>query len=663
MIKITHTENLINTSEFPYAKFAFQFFNPVQSRIFEFYDKPHNALIASNTSSGKTAIAELYLSYEIRKKGGKGLYLAPLKALSQEKIDDWQDPSHHFYDLNISILTGDYKLANNRKQELEQADLIVMTTEMLSSKSRSENPWLKNIGTLVCDEIHNISAPNRGDHAECGLMKFAALNPNCRIIGLSATMPNVDEIGQWIEKLTNRETVLLESSYRPCKLNIHYEKYMEHFHYDTQERNKVNLAVRIIQQHPQDKFLFFVHTKKTGRLLCDALQQYGIECEYHNADLEKTKRKNVEKRFKEDPKLKAIVATSTLSSGINCPARRVVILGVHRGLTEVDTNEIKQSAGRSGRPQFDPEGDAYILLPNKKFQKYITKLQTPEPIISQMMDSKVLCFHIISEIHHGNIKSYDDIHNWFSRTLAAFQNKKLDDKMLNEVIKSLTNCGALTEKDDKYYATSTGIISSLFYYSPFDVSDLTKNWTKVFNYRQEEIDPWIAMALGTVNSNYSTIVTNDEREEIQQFVNSIKRVKLDKIFGGDKSATEGQLKAAYCYWLMLKGEYNPTFSSYQRTLQNDVERLLEVLNTVETMTLKRKSNYFRDLGVRIKYGVGFEMIELCSLPGIGKAKARKLWDANLRTLESVANNVPKVMSALNISKNKAEELCEIAKVL
>src|SRR5271170_356829 len=98
VVKVGDKEDLIDTSTFPLAKFPFDKFNPVQSRIFDYYDKDNNLIIASNTSSGKTVVAEMMLSHEIRKRGGKGLYLVPLKALAQEKIDDWTDKSHHFGD-------------------------------------------------------------------------------------------------------------------------------------------------------------------------------------------------------------------------------------------------------------------------------------------------------------------------------------------------------------------------------------------------------------------------------------------------------------------------------------------------------------------------------------------------------------------------------------
>ena len=96
--------------------------------------------------------------------------------------------------------------------------------------------------------------------------------------------------------------------------------------------------------------------------------------------MDKGKRIALEKRFKNDPNLRVVVATSTLAWGVNLPARRVIILGVHRGLSEVATCDVAEMVGRAGRPQFDPVGDAYILVPEKDAQKHKDRLKTPQPI-------------------------------------------------------------------------------------------------------------------------------------------------------------------------------------------------------------------------------------------------------------------------------------------
>jgi ssDNA-binding Zn-finger/Zn-ribbon topoisomerase 1 len=75
---------LIPTANFPHLKFKYENFNPVQSRVFQYYDKDINLIVAASTSAGKTAIAEMLMSDSIS-NGKKAAFLSPLKAVSQEK--------------------------------------------------------------------------------------------------------------------------------------------------------------------------------------------------------------------------------------------------------------------------------------------------------------------------------------------------------------------------------------------------------------------------------------------------------------------------------------------------------------------------------------------------------------------------------------------------
>ena len=71
--RISDNPILIPTSKYPYAKWQFDEFNPVQSRLMETYEGNSNVAIAAATSAGKTVCSEMYLAYEIRKRGGKGI--------------------------------------------------------------------------------------------------------------------------------------------------------------------------------------------------------------------------------------------------------------------------------------------------------------------------------------------------------------------------------------------------------------------------------------------------------------------------------------------------------------------------------------------------------------------------------------------------------------
>lgn len=668
IVKVKEQQNLVPTNKYPYAKFPFEFFNPVQSRVFESYDKDVNYIVASSTSSGKTISAELFLAHEIRKRGGKGMYLSPIKALAQEKIDDWTSPQHHFSDINLSICTGDYRLTAQRTKEIEQSDVIIMTDKMLNSKCRNHrtenNKFIQDIKTLVIDESHGISNSG-GDHLESGLMKFSEINPDARLVLLSATMPNVDEMGSWLSSLNGKDTIILQSDYRPCKLFIHYVKYYDvKWNYDKNELEKISTAIKIIKDHPKDKFIIFVHTKKTGKILAETLEDIGIKYDYHNADLPKEKRVAIEKGFREDPKLRCLVATYGMSQGINCPARRVIILGVHRGLSEVSASEIIQECGRSGRPQYDPQGDAYILLPQSSFEKQKQRIQEPQLIQSQILDNKCLAFHLTSEIHHRNIQSDADVYDWYERSLAHHQSKQLDENIVTQVTDRLTKCKIISKESGSYDITTIGMVASMFYFSPFDVSDLNSNWRKVFDIGKQDDDYFISMALANIDTFRSGVVSNADKAEIETFRGDLYETCCNKLINGNRDFLDGAIRAGYCYYNLLNGKNSVQFGALMQGLKSDFERVSEVLSAIDEMGGKwNQKEYFKNLYLRILYGVGEELIELCHLKGIGKVKAKRLWDANLRTLEQVSDNVLGVIKALGCSKKVAEDISNNAKSL
>jgi helicase len=669
VVKVGDRGDLVDASTFPLAKFPFDKFNPVQSRILEYYDKDNNILIATATSSGKTVCAEMVLSHEVRKRKGKGLYLVPLKALAQEKIDDWQDENHHFGDLKISVCTGDYRLTAERKKELEAADLIVMSYEMFNSRVRNlgseRSEFLMKVGTLVADEVHLLTVPNRGDHLEAGMMRFTEINKNCRLVFLSATMPNVDELADWTSFiLNNKHTVLLKSTYRPCPLNLHYEKYWDgERSYDDNEKQKVNMALEIVEYYPDDKFLIFSHTKKTCALMKEALTGAGIKCEVHNADLDKAKRNKVEKEFKTNKNLRVIVATSTLAWGLNLPARRVIILGVHRGLDEVATYDIWQMFGRAGRPAFDPVGDAYVLLPEKTYDMHKERIKKPQLIQSQMLAAmgehhKVLAFHLVSEIHQETIKNRDDVHHWYKRSLACFQANELDESIVDHTMELLKKCGAVWEEEGQYTVTSIGKIASLFYFSPFDVSDLKKNFTALFDNNKENDDLSVAVALANLDTHRFGIVSKAEREEMSLFANQVHQAF------GKGAVMEPAIKVAYAYHQMMNGNSNPIFVSLTRGLHFDFPRLNQVIQAIDGFTGKwQKTSWLRQLQLRVTYGVKGPMVELCQLPHIGKVRANKLWKEGLRDFLSIINSPERVRKATGLKTAEVDEILAEAKRL
>jgi len=169
--------------------------------------KGKNLLVCTPTASGKTLIAELGGVKNILEGKGKAVYIVPLKALASEKYKDFKKRYGHLFRIALSI--GDMDKA---ERYLEECELIVCTAEKLDSLLRHHVPWLKNIGTVIIDEIHLLNDPGRGPTLEILITILRQLLPNVQLLGLSATIGNPEELSSWLN------AGLVKDTWRPVEL-------------------------------------------------------------------------------------------------------------------------------------------------------------------------------------------------------------------------------------------------------------------------------------------------------------------------------------------------------------------------------------------------------------------------------------------------------------
>jgi len=633
-------EPLLETKLFRWGMYPFDKFNVIQSRVAQFVDQDNNVVVEAKTSTGKTIMGELFM-WKVLKDGKKVIYTSPLKALTREKWDSW---TKKFGELGykIAIVTGDYRLTDKRIKELNDANIILCTSEMLDHRTRNmtseKSEWLTKAGLLIIDEVQMIGMKDRGDKLEAGLMRFAQINPACRMILLSGTMPNSGEIASWINILNGKETILIKSGWRPIKLNMKYEKYNDKQGYYAAKDNLMMKVMEEVKKHQNDKILIFVHSKTDGRRILEMLEEAKYRAEFHNADLEVDDRVGIEESFKSrsDESVRIIIATSTLAYGLNLPARIVIITGMHRGIEEVSELDIIQMAGRSGRMGIDTEGDAIILLPETQFDELKKKIENPGDIISQINDPLIAAFHVIGEIVGKTIATREDVYKWYSRTLAARQNMKIDKEYVDNLVNYLLKNNAIRDLDGKLVETELGKACTYFYLRPDMLKDLMVNWTKIFDTRIEGNDFMLTRALSRLNLYNEVIVSKAEKEYIEGYHKASKA--MEATFG---SSSDGQSKIGMAYLNMVKGVKsvevkdgkkvpNP-LSSVQRGLQQDVERVFQALAYIDAKYAKwNKGSYWSAMGIRLKYGVGPELVGLCMMEGIGGTYAKRLYDAGIR---------------------------------
>ena len=653
-ISISDAPHPISTSVFEHAVFPFQEFNIVQSALLPIIEKDCNILIASATSSGKTVMAEMFGSYEIRKNKKKMLFLCPLRALASEKYNDWTNESYHFSDLNVGIYTGDYR-GESDAETLEKHDIIIMTSEMLNHKIRNtktKNDWIKNINLIVIDESHLLTVPGRGDHLESAIINFSLINRNCRFVLLSATLPNVEEVAGWFSNIINKkDTYVLRSTHRPCPLKTHIMQYDDESSIRPSVHELVDEICKCVSKYSLDKFLVFVHAKKIGEMIVEGLARRNIVAGFHNANLDSAQRSNLENKFKQTKEARVMVATSTLAWGVNLAARRVVIAGATRGPEVVPSYDILQMMGRAGRPPYDTEGDAHIFLPASRSREIAKIILTAQPIQSRMLDVScfgtydVLAFHIVYEISVGKIKNKNDVIKFYDMTFGSFQKQKIKLDVLNITIDRLMKGGIIFIDDltGEYDVTTIGKVSAIFYYNPFDLSNLSSNFTKLFKMEKFD-DIELSLALANTSSNIIGSLSKQDRLDMQPYLTKIEDKKLNY--------PENVLKIGYLYNKILNGRYEQRHGSLYKTLQNDLQRLTEVLRVVDNMSKRwGKNEFFKVLSKRSIYGVSSKLISLIEIKGIGKIRAEKLYNNGFKNKNDIMNNIEAASSLVGISKD------------
>lgn len=658
------------TGQYPYWQYPFEEFNPVQAATLPYAHQGCNLIVGANTSAGKTICAELLMDHTLRQPThNRVIYLSPLKSLTQEKYEDWQA---RYPECEITILTGDYTLSEAMKTKLAKSHIIVMTSEMCDSRTRrmnsEKNFWLREVGLVIVDESHILST-GRGHAVESGIMRFTRINKDARVLFLSATMPNCAELAEWLTKLNGKATEVVFSTWRPVTLEMHYmgHRVADRDYWATQEYKR-SMAVDIVTgRHPQaegkeaEKFLIFVHDKGTGRNIVKRLEQEGVPAHFHNADLDMDERLGIEASFTDRSNgLRVLVSTSTLAWGRNLPARNVIIVGVHRGLSEVDELDIIQMAGRAGRYGIDDAGTVYLLCPEGSEGTWAHTFANPRPVTSVLNEREVMAFHVLAEVENREIKAVRDLLRWYRRSLAGHQALKpfeLDDA--KDLFDDLRDMEMLDTKGDNYMhpsITGLGRVSAWLYFSPYDVYDWYCNFDTYFNPDTEQDDLTLAWALGDVASNDWGYVPAELRDKADEWAHEL-RARGVRPGGGICSAIAAHL-------LITGQKGTGTVRALMRNIIYDIRRQSQALGLIDSMYAKwEQAGLWSSLPQRIMYGVSADMVELTQVPGIGGATARKLYERGITSIVMLADQANFKTVLQVVTPTKAAAFVEEARKL
>ncbi len=179
-------------------------FKAIQKGVFDYT----NQLICTPTGSGKTYVAELAFLNAILSNTGKAIYIVPLKALANEKYQEFQEKYGSLFRIARSL--GD---TDSSEEYLSEYDLILTTSEKLDSLMRHHAKWIKDVKVVIIDEIHQLQDTKRGPTLEIVITILRSLLSNIQLIGLSATIGNSQILADWLN------AKLIEDLWRPTKLH------------------------------------------------------------------------------------------------------------------------------------------------------------------------------------------------------------------------------------------------------------------------------------------------------------------------------------------------------------------------------------------------------------------------------------------------------------
>lgn len=382
-----------------------------------------SVVVCAPTGAGKTVIAQHAIHCALE-QGKKVFYTTPLKALSNQKYNDFSEK----YGIDkVGLLTGDTSI--NRG-----AQIVVMTTEVFRNMLYGTNfgsvtDNLKDVKYVILDEVHYMNDEQRGTVWEESIIYCPT---NVQIVALSATVANADKLTEWINTVHSR-TELINTDFRPVPLRFYYfdssqpntllplltpngtlnkkikpEKKEFKRGKAVQKRNTVKDVVRNLHEKNMLPAIYFTFSRKKCdeqmekcASLClvtpkeqeeirQIIDDYIAESPYlyknkhieylmlgvasHHAGLLPGWKVLVEKLFQKGL-IKVVFATETLAAGINMPARSTVISSIskrtdngHRTLTP---SEFLQMSGRAGRRGMDEIG--YVVIVGTPFQ-------TPEEV-------------------------------------------------------------------------------------------------------------------------------------------------------------------------------------------------------------------------------------------------------------------------------------------
>jgi helicase len=630
-----------------------------------------NLLVAIPTASGKTLVAEMAMHNHIAQKG-KCLYIVPLKALATEKYDEFNNKG-----VRVGIATGDF---DRRDDLLGKNDIIVATSEKVDSLLRNNARWIAEITLLVIDEVHLIDSPSRGPTLEMVIAKMRYRNPAMQVIGLSATIGNPQVLAGWLD------ADLVTSTWRPvdlrqgvfCKDRIHFREGDRQVKQVSKNYDDLNLCLDTIAEGGQ--CLVFVSSRRNAEAFakraasaikadipelksCSAKLGHDAETEmvktlalcvshgaaFHHAGLSRQERAVIEEGFRKGF-IKCIASTPTLAAGLNLPARRVIIrdylrFAASEGMQPIPTSEYHQMAGRAGRPRLDPYGEAVLIAKDQGqveelFEWYIDA--PAEEVHSRIAEPTALYTHVLSLIASGFAGTRNELASFMNRSFYVHEHRhgRLMQKAVDSALQFLVTSDMVLEIGEHLGSTELGSLVSKLYIDPRSAAMIVTTLRE----KEQYSDLGLLQLICSTPDMPRLYVRNADIAALDRMTES--HIE-DLWFQLPEDPEDAEIYYRALKTAMLLNDWSdelPDATICERYsvgpgdlygMVESVNWLLHASAELSRMFAPAFQKSIRDYEICMKNGIRRELLPLVKLRGIGRVRARRLFNNNLTTPESV----------------------------
>lgn len=679
---------------------GFRELHPPQAEAIPKALEGRNLVAAIPTASGKSLIGMIPALKLLSQRAGRVLYIVPLKALAAEKRDDFDVFSDRL-GFRVVMSTGDL---DGEDRDLSGADVVVATSEKADSLLRHGSPWMRGVRLVIADEIHMIHDPGRGPTLEVTLTKMVRKNPELQVIALSATISNAMDLANWLD------ADLVRSSWRPVPLRegVYLDGRISFGDRTSLDVPRAKDDVEALVEQTLDsggQCLVFVNSRRSTESVASRLSEVlahghhrklpaavraALEGDsevtdvgrklascvaggaaFHNAGLTYRQRRAVEDGFKAG-EIRCIVATPTLAAGINLPARRVIVRDTTRfengGSVPIPVMEVKQMCGRAGRPGYDPYGEAVLVAKNHRDADHLREdyiERDTERVQSQLFNGNVIRTHILGVLATGDADSEDSIVDFLRHTFYGATSQMFGvEGVVSGVVDFLEKEQMVRRNGDTVEVLPFGRRVSDLCIDPQSASILRDAVMKIDGDTEDVLILLAAAMTPDVMGMYpkkcdEARMSAFESEHEDDLL--VDPAELDDyiydLFGSD-------VKVALVVedWIseIPESEMTASFGIGPGDIRSRIDMMDwmiyamgEIAYIFNPPAIKR----IRPLSTRIRYGVKDELMDLVSLRGVGRARARTLFDRGYRTRSDVAAADVSELSAIpGIGRGLAESM-------